>query len=414
LATLLAVTAVAAGPALRAADPVPTGPAFRVSRCTTCIQEIPAIAGSPSGAYSVVWEGSSPADPKGILARVFTRTGAARGGDLQVNGDLPLAQFDPAVAVDKQGNYIVVWGGGPDSNSDIFGQKLTATGGKSGALFKISADDPAAPTVPMDINPAIAVGPDGGFVVVWIRIVPPGGSFQGTPPMVFARRYSPAGAPLGAPTLLGADLVHGDRPDVCIDPAKQAVVVWPTVDHRRPFEPNRRGIAGRRIAAAGALAGNVFTVAKPDHALDPEPSVSCAKGGVFVVAWSSDLAPAVSGSDIVAQRFTKQARPIGARFLVNASTAGSQLSPAVVHDPAGNFFVAWEHSDHPRTGISARRFSAAGAPLSGDLAVILEELSTTRTIEPDLALVGAKGDLLVVWQDGRSGGIFGRRFKVTG
>jgi hypothetical protein len=362
----------------------------------------------------VIWEGSSAADPKGILARVFTRTGVPRGGDLQINGDLPLAQFDPAVAVDKKGNYLVVWGGGPSSNTDIFAQKLSATGARVGAAFKVSADDPAAPTIPMDLNPAVAVGPDGGFVVVWIRIVPPGAGFQGTPPSLFARRYNAAGAPLGAPVLVSSNLVHGDRPDVCIDSASRAVVVWATVDHRRPFESTRQGVAGRRIAAAGTLTGNVFTVAKPDNTQNTDPSVSCGKGGVFVVAWSSEAAPAVDRNDIVAQRFTRLARPTGVKILVNSLTSGAQRAPSLVHDAAGNFVIAWEHSDFPRAGILARRFSAAGAPLSGDLTVILEELSPTRTIEPDLALVGAKGDLVVVWQDGRTGGIFGRRYKVTG
>lgn len=414
LVCILLATTSSLVPAAQAADPVATGPAFRVGTCATCRQRLPAVAGSPSGAYSVVWEGSSTADPKGVLARVFTRKGVARGGELQVNGDLSLAQFDPDVVVDAKGNYLAVWAGGPESNSDIFGQRLTSTGAKLGAAFKISADDAAAPTVPQDINPALALGPDGGFVVVWIRILPPGGGFQGSPPEVFARRFSAAGLPLGPPSRVSSDLVRGDRPDVCIDPEKQAVVVWSTVSHRRPFEANDKGVAGRRIAATGAFTGKSFTVAPADSAQDTDPSVSCTKGGVFAVVWSTESAPAVGGQDIVAQRFTKLARRLGAKILVNAGTAGTQRSPAIVHDPAGNFVVAWEHEDFPRAGIGARRFSAAATPLSNDLVVISEERSTTRTVEPAVSFVGTGGEFLVIWQDGESGGVFGRRYKLSG
>lgn len=394
------------------AAPVPVAAPFRVSSCTNCRQERPGIAASASGAFLVVWEGSSALDLNGVPARVFTRTGNPRGGDVLLNADRPPKQSDAAVAVDKGGNYIAVWTAAVGTNSsDIWAQRFRSTGAAVAPAFKVSQDAPGTPTVPMDFNPAVAATNDGGFVVVWISVLPPSPTFEGGKPAVLSRRFNAANQPVGAQVKLDKGLVHSERPDVCIDSSNRAVAVWATVDGFRPFEPNKKGVSARRLTPAGAVSGAEVVVARP---LGPatEPAVACGKGNTFLVVWHSDQAPSSDRADILGQRFTRLDRPTGAPFVVNSIRTGDQKYPSVAMDAAGNFVVVWQGDVGDDEGIYGRRFTAAGAADGTDFEVVLDSEDATEPGQPEVAYVGTAGEFLAVWQDGDEG-IFARRFKLV-
>ena len=100
--------------------------------------------------------------------------------------------------------------------------------------------------------------------------------------------------------------------------------------------------------------------------------------GNFVVVWSS--APDFlttqppqdgSGSGIFARRYDASGNPLSAEFQVNQYTTGSQYSPRIAMNPAGDFIVVWtsEHQDAQSSSIVARRYDNAGAPLGGEFRV---------------------------------------------
>ena len=111
------------------AGPTAQGAPFRIGSCTTCIQQAPAVAGSATGAFLMVWKGASPSDPNGVTGRFFTSTGTPRAADFLVNkAALAPDQYDPAVARDAQGNFIVVWSEVANGNSEIKARRYLATG----------------------------------------------------------------------------------------------------------------------------------------------------------------------------------------------------------------------------------------------------------------------------------------------
>ena len=65
------------------------------------------------------------------------------------------------------------------------------------------------------------------------------------------------------------------------------------------------------------------------------PSVAVAPSGNFVVVWGSRQDGSFYG--VYAQRFDATGAPIGAEFLVNTHTTGSQNSPDVACDASGGF-----------------------------------------------------------------------------
>lgn len=409
LAGGLLAAALFASAEARAADPVPVGARFRPSNCTNCTQTAPRVAGAKSGAFSIVWDGSSSVDPKGILRRRFNATGVAQGGDAQVNTDPQLEQTGADVAVDPRGNYVVVWAsqvGG--KNYDIFARRYQANGTATGSVIKVSADEAGTPTIPQDTAPAVAAGLDGGFVVAWTRTLPASNTFPGTRPEIWVRRFTPAGAPVKAPLKLNTSKPSGDRPDICVDSLNRAVVLWTVVDDYRPFEPSLEGVVARRLSPASAPVGTELVVAVPTSK-SANSAVSCGANSTFVATWQTTQTPALDRLDIVARRYTRNGTPAGPAFLVNASLEGDQKIPAIAHDTTGGFVIVWESDNHEGAGIVARRYGSNGTALSAEIRVEMVPDGARKPETPAVAGLSA-GQFVVVWQDGQQK-LFGQRYK---
>ncbi|HSK76848.1 MAG TPA: hypothetical protein VLQ45_10350 [Thermoanaerobaculia bacterium] len=391
------------------AAPVPQAGAFRATSCADCRQRNPAVAGSAAG-FLVTWEGSTATDHRGAVARFFTGTGAPKAADFLVNKELPPDQYDADVAADPQGNYVVVWSAVADGNSEILAQRFKSTGETLGSAVKVNTDAAGSPSVPFDFSPAVATTKDGGFVVVWMSLLPNSGTFAGTPPGIYARRFSNAGVPLSAQVKISTGLVGGDRPDVCVDTSGRPVAVWTSVDGFRPFEPNKKGVSARRLSAAGVPQGREIVVARP-LAPSAEAAVSCGKGNTFVVVWHTDQAPAAAQNDILGLRFTRTGRPAGTPFRVNSNSAGEQKAPAISHDATGAFVIVWQ-SGSGQQGIYGRRFLASAAADGADFEVLRETVDPTQRSQPSIAHLTPAGNFVVVWQNGNLG-TYGRRFSLS-
>jgi hypothetical protein len=391
------------------AGPTAQGAPFHVSSCTACIQQAPAVAGVSSGAFLTVWKGASPVDANGVSGRLFTSAGNPRATDFLANKDLVQDQYDPAVAGDAKGNFIVVWSEVVNGNSEIKGRRYQVNGTPLGVPFKVNQDQTGTPTVPADFNPAVAATKDG-YIVVWMSILPAGNGFPGSTPQVLARKLNTAGAPVGAQVKVNTGLVNGDRPDLCVDTMGRPVVVWTSVDGFPLFEANHKGVSLRQLTSAGAPMGTAETVVAAPKADSVRPAVSCGSGSTFVVAWHSDQPPAAERTDILGQRFTRLGRPAAPPFRINTTVTKEERSPSIVHDAKGNFVVVWQaYLDGFKVSILGRRFAASGAALSPEFEVFSGADNALVPGNPDVATLGTAGNFVVVWQDG-SQSISGRRF----
>jgi hypothetical protein len=404
LSLLLALSSVSARAGVQ-----PIGAEFQAGTCADCEKKAPSVAGAKTGEFAVVWEGASRTDPQALLARFFAKTGAPRGAQVQVNKLLPPDQYDAAVAVDTAGNTIVAWSEMVDENSEIFVQRFDKKLKALGAAIRVNVDNPAAAATPLDLFPALAASPDGGFVVAWIQTIPPDPAQQ-TPPKVMLRRFDKAGKALGGQIPLNTGLSRGTRPDVCVSKTGQAVVAWATVDIYKPFQNNKNGISLRRIAKNGTPAGGELVVAPP-KAYDSDAAVACAANGSFVVAWHTEQLPAADWMDIAGQRFTAAGVKSGAAFRINTAVDGDQRNAAISMDEAGNFVVVWE-SRGAGDAIAGRRFKANGVADGAELVIHAQVTGEQRPTFADVAHVGSAGEFVVVWQAGKYV-VTGRRFKVT-
>jgi hypothetical protein len=116
---------------------------------------------------------------------------------------------------------------------------------------------------------------------------------------------------------------------------------------------------------------------------------------------------------VFGQRYANTGAAQGAEFQVNTYTMYAQDDVAAAFDAAGNFVVAWESKqDGDNDGVFLRRYSAAGAPLTGEFQV---NTYTTKQQENPAVCSDPSGNLAIVWssdkQDGNERGVFGQRLR---
>jgi hypothetical protein len=105
-------------------------------------------------------------------------------------------------------------------------------------------------------------------------------------------------------------------------------------------------------------------------------------------------------------------------FLVNTTTAGAQVTPAVAALADGSFVVTWasDGQDGSGYGVYRQLYAADGAPVAGELPVNLAYTDGAQNQPAVAALTG--GGFVITWasdgQDGGGLGVFGRRFLADG
>ncbi len=242
-----------------------------------------------------------------------------------------------------------------------------------------------ANTSPSGYNYAnsVALGDDGRFIVTWTELQPNA--------EVVGRRFDPPDTPAGDQFPVNAATTNDQQDSsVARDASGRFVAVW---------ADENTSIWGRRFAADGTPLGGDFQVNTSTPTNTTYPLVASDPSGNFVVAWTSTTA---GGAEGVARRFDSNGAPLGDEFPVNVFTPGFQIMSGVSMSPSG-FVVSWfgavasAGAGGSGFAIFARRFDAAGIPLTGDLQVNTATLMGDNG-RPDVAMNGA-GDFVVVWHD---------------
>ena len=170
---------------------VPQGSEFLVNTYTTGGQSNASVAMDAAGDFVVAWQSfGQDGSLEGIFARsVTTRAAWPRErvpGPTYTTGD----QFDPAVAMDASGDFVIAWQSIGEDGSDegVFAQRYNSTGAAQGVEFQVNTyttGNQDAPTVAMDSA--------GDFVVAWESYAEDGSGYG-----VYAPRYNSSGVAQGS------------------------------------------------------------------------------------------------------------------------------------------------------------------------------------------------------------------------
>jgi hypothetical protein len=403
----------AGGPAV--AQPVfRQGGEFQVNRYTTGSQYDPSIAVDADGDFVVVWTDSSREinGGRGIWGVRFNSAGAVLGTDFHVNTYTTSIQHRAQVAIESNGDFVVVWQSFTQAQAGtytIFGQRFTSAGAPIGIEFQVQSS-----TAFYSWQPKIASDGDGDFVVVWESSF--GDASFGS---VFARRFNSSGSPLGIDFMVNTFTPQKQgNPVVAADADGDFVIAWESFNQ---IVSSGYDVFAKRFNSAGAVLATEFKVNTYTANNQAVPAVAADADGDFVAAWHS-LHQDGDDMGIFARRFNSSGIGQATEFMVNTYTVNYQRKPNIAADDGGDFVVTWENRfrDGSYEGTFARRVTASGAfgpefqvnsyTFSGQNQT--EGLFSSQAVDFD-----ADGDFVVVWfneepQDGSGAGVFAQRFSL--
>jgi len=370
----------------------PQGSEFLVNTYTVGPQDSPDVAVTPAGDFLVAWQGGDyyfyqDGSLSGAFVQRFTAGGAPLGGEQRANTTTAGSQEDPAVAVGPAGDAVVVWESfaGDGDGAGVFAQRYDPAGTPVGPEFQVNTY-----TTAQQRAPAVAVDSAGAFVVVWQSgsnydyPTDQDGSGRG----VFAQRFDAAGARVGGEFQVNTYTTGPQvSPAVAVGPGGGFVVVWQSGNYSGGQDGDRAGVFAQRFEASGLRAGSEFQVNTYTTGFQDEPDVAIDAGGNFVVTWRSTYGQDGSGAGIFGQHFASTSEAVGPEFRINTHTDGDQQRPSVTAVPPADFIVVWDSRGYPGqdgdgTGVFGQRLRTSGfappRPVSGNKLVLRDDPTNPR------------------------------------
>lgn len=315
--------------------------------------------------------------------------------DMLVNDDRSGAdQYDPKIAVGKDGDFVVIWSDKRNGQNDIYFQLFDSTGTPQGYNQKVNND---ALNVPQ-LEPSVDASRSGQFVAIWQDYR--NGTYPFYPDIYFSQIDTLQPSDNINVTVQIVDLTC-ESPDIAMFPDGASVVVWS--DYRN----NNWDIYGQRIGVDGSLVGVNFKI-NTDVGVNQQhsPRVAAFQDGGFVVVWYDDRS---GNDDIFTQRFDSAANPVGEGIgnirVSDDITNARQAFPSVSADGNGRFFVAWidwRNGTYPHNpDIYLRRFDSSDQPFGPSKKI---NSSDGGRAQRDVSLCADRmGNICVVWADSSSG-----------
>ncbi len=406
-----------------------SGSEFQINTDISGDQDEPQVAMDLDGSYVVVWTSAGQdGSGDGVYAQRYSDSGSPLGGEIRISETIPGDQNEPSIAMDDSGNFVVVWtsDGQDGSSKGVYGRQFNADGTQVAGEFLVNTT-----TANEQRNASVAVDADGDFVVVWHSKAQDSADNWG----IYGTRFDSAGNALdvfGGPPGVKEFLINTETtsdqltPVVAMDDAGNFAVAWASKNQ----DSDEFGVYAKRFSAAGEaldspLTGpgqsefQVNTVFFKDQSA---PSIAMDDDGDFVIAWQSEKQDHPSGAEnfgIFAQRFDSSGNQQGTNFQVNTTAVNNQSAPTVAMDGNGAFVVAWqaEKQDHAdgKAGVYGQRYDDLGAALGSEF--LINSHTPKEQQAPSIAM-GDDGRLVAAWQSkgqdqGESWGVYGQLYKDT-
>ncbi|MEW6746273.1 MAG: hypothetical protein AB1486_26325 [Planctomycetota bacterium] len=339
----------------------PVGSEVRVNQYTSYGQDDGYVALDDEGNAVIVF--STLGD---IGGRIFNADGSARTDEFRVNTavtaglqDFPIAAWRP----DGEA-FVVVWNdwhGNDGFNMGCFGRLFDKNGVAITPEVRINEywDE-------SQFDPCVAVHVDGTFVVAWVDAGRDG--IAG----IYMRRFAPDFTPLTGDVLVN------------LPSSRSQVDPWIARDHRGHFvitftdasgdygEP--RNVLAKVFNADGTVFTEQFRVHQYVAGRQRAPCVAMAATGRWMVVWQDESAQDGSGFGVFARLFEIDGTPVTDDIPVPDYTVGDQWNPAIGCDGAGNFIVVWEHLSGEQADVMMRRYDRNGFSLTA-----AERVNATET-----------------------------------
>ena len=243
-------------------DTTPVAGEFSVSDEADHDHNDAAVAGLLGSDFVVVWEREgADTTNEDLVAREFL---AARGpsGFIDVNVTVAEDQEDVAIAAAADGNYVVAWESGDDSDDDIFARRFQPGVGALGGEIAVSTEGGG-----LQENCDVAMHPDGRFAVVYEN--------DATDPWsVRARFYDATATPVSAPFTVNTANRPVLAPSIAMDSIGRGIVVWDRLQLDGTSD-----IIANAVNSDGSLEGAEFVVNEASGEVEIVPKIALGPGG---------------------------------------------------------------------------------------------------------------------------------------
>ena len=323
----------------------------------------PQVAVDTDGDAVFTWARSD-----GTNQRIQARARSAGGvlGPVQTLSAAGRDAFQPQVAIDADGDAVVIWRLFDGASQVIQSRARSAAG-------VLSPINTLTDTGRNAFNPQVAIDDGGNAVFTWERS-------DGTNQRIETRARTSGGA-FSAVQILSAAGRDAFNPQVAVDADGDAVFTW-----ERAVGANQR-IQARARTSGGVLSA-VDTLSDPGQ--DAEvPQVAVDDSGNAVFTWEC--------SDGTNQRVQARARAFGGALSVvqTLSDAGQDAEvPQVAVDADGDAVFIWERLDN----AGKERIQAATRSAAGVVGVVQTLSSGGQHAQLAQVAVDADGDAAAVWQ----------------
>ena len=339
-------------------DGDPIGGQFQANTTADDDQRFPDVAVAPSGNFLVVWhsdDGDAAPDLGNIYAQRFGTTGQPVGGEIAVNSYTTGDQIDPRVAVDSNGDFVVVWSsdgspGNDDYDDSIQGRRISSTG-VLGPQFQVNSY-----TNRGQIEPDIDAAPDGSFIVVWRSFRSPG--TDSSSQSILARRLDPSAVPQGADFQVNTYTTSTQAaPAVGFEPDGDFLVVWESFGTPEPTTNDRWEINARLFGSNATPKGNDFQINQAYVEDQRNPDVAGDPKGEFMVTWQSEGSYGSGGDDdswsVHFRRVDTDGGFASSQTQINTFTPNAQEEPAVGFGPGCKILLVWSSQGTPASNNEA-------------------------------------------------------------
>ena len=326
---------------------------YPVNTETTYNQTDAAVAMDADGDYLIVWSSyRQDGDSGGIFAQRFDANCRELGEEFQINAEIVGNQTEPDVAMYQTGSFVVAWHGPGTGEQDVYARRFNADAEPIAEEFRLNTL-----TDNRQRYPSAAVSQTGAFVVVWESERQEGKDITW---VAAGRLYDANGTPVGN-EFLPTQLPGCRYPDAAMDVYGNFVVVWMQ-------DSGTNSIMARLYNAAGVPTTNPFAVNSIGFGSLTTPDVAMQNNGNFVVAWDGHQQLS-SMDDIHARWFHSYGTPLGEQFLVNTNVENAQQNPRISMTEQGEFVIVW-HSESAveanAKDVFARQYNASCVPIGDE------------------------------------------------
>jgi hypothetical protein len=350
------------------------------------IQWSPDVSCGAGGSFVVTWDDSRNGNWD-VYGQRYDANGSPAGQNFKVNDDNGIsAQSGSGVAVNRFGEFVVVWADARNGDNDVYVRCYDASGNPQGASFRLN--DVATGS---QAEPAIEARPDGGYWVVW-------SDARSGNADIYCQQLARNGSKVGANIRVNDD--QGSALQRCssigMDANGLICVAW---------EDERSGNGPTDIyrcvtdVAGNVLGANLRLNSDGAGGADQYYASTAGGNGRFLVAWT-DMRAGADSSDIYAQFLDSSGLPLGPNFRANSDATGAfQWYPYVAMDSANNAIILWMDTRDGPYRMYCRRYDANRNPLGPEFAV----QDSSGDGYYGSAAMNRGGRFVCAWMDYRSG-----------